>query len=139
MNGDRTRKDEMIDHDLQELKAETNVICDKYTEMKEKLLHLENYLRSYFPEAFENTDNPIEAAVLLLAGYRQSSMIYNPITQEYSIYGLRISEAVFKSWGRDGMPVGTLFRLVARPDDGVIILERAHGHSGVDRVETPDE
>ena len=41
---------------------------------------------------------------------------YDPIGKTWTIYGTKYSDALFQAWGKDGLPVGTLFELVKRED-----------------------
>lgn len=53
---------------------------------------------------------------------KKSHLRYHPLTDTYEIYGVRYAGALFKFWGKEGVPVGTLFRLVKR-EDGKIWVE----------------
>jgi hypothetical protein len=48
---------------------------------------------------------------------------YDWAYDRFEIYGIQYSGALFRAWGKDGMPVGTKFTLISR-NDGSITLQR---------------
>jgi len=48
---------------------------------------------------------------------------YDWAHDRFEIYGIQYSGALFKAWGKNGMPVGTRFTIIGR-EDGLITLHR---------------
>ena len=48
---------------------------------------------------------------------------YQADRDTWVIHGVEYSDHLFKSWSKNGIPIGTIFELIERDENGVITLK----------------
>lgn len=52
--------------------------------------------------------------------------LYNPATDVYTLHGQKYTGALFSVWAKDGLPVGTCFKIIKRDRDGSVMIRRCN-------------